>query len=130
MSEEQQQPHEVSLEERLEQVDSQLLLFRSLIKSPGWEELAKILRAQAELRANDILGNLGDKNYEIVTINDRQRIVPIDGMARALKTEFEKGVRAGMLLAADIPRATEELLTKAAEKIREQIAEEEGDVDE
>lgn len=87
--------------------------YRSLIKSQGWDHLANVLKGQAEQRANDILTSIGMKPQDP---KDRK-----DGMTTVLEMEFEKGVRAGILLARDLPRAILEFAESHAEQLRYQV---------
>ena len=43
-----------------------------------------------------------------MALGDRAEGMQVDGMTMVLKGEYEKGVRAGMLLVADLPRAVVE----------------------
>lgn len=69
-----------------------------------------MLDGQAKQRANDILGAFSMKPQDV---EDRK-----DGVTMVLNMEFEKGVRVGLLMARDMPRAILEHVETMAEEVR------------
>ena len=76
--------------------------FRDLLKSPAWVRLVKIIEAQAEHRMSDVL-------------------CPAQGFDSLVKMEYEKGVRAGMLLAIRLPLSIIENLDIDIEQLQGEI---------
>jgi hypothetical protein len=104
----------------LEEAEMVVQLYRSLVKSRGWEELAKLLRAQGDNRLGAVMGGLA-MQAELAT-------PPRDGLTQILHTEFEKGVRSGLLMAADLPRSMIEFLEEQIKESRK--AQEKGEAEE
>lgn len=83
--------------------------------------MAKLLGQQVGMRTAELLAALGD----------RAQTLQVDGMTMVLKEEYEKGVRAGMLLAADLPRAMIDHYTLRMNELRLELAtDDDGDGDE
>lgn len=109
-------------EQLLAEADRLVQLFRSLVKSPAWDALVKIMQPQLKEylgKATQSLG--GGLGYDIVQTQEGNHVIPIDGTTRMLRGEYDKGVRAGILLTLDMPRATSEYYTDVASELREHI---------
>ena len=96
---------EVSPEAELEEAEVKGPAYRSLVKSQGWGHLAEVVRAQAQNRLNQIIASLQPEEG-------------IDGFSRVLNQEYEKGVRAGMLLVIDLPAWMETFFSDRAKELR------------
>jgi hypothetical protein len=81
--------------------------FRALLKSPAWARLVKVIEAQAEQRLSDVLS-------------------PASGLDTLVKMEYEKGVRAGMLMIARLPHSIVESLDQDIEELSHQVGDEEN----
>ena len=103
MAEQQQeQTVEVGPEEQLEEAIEAVRQLRSLVRLPGWDRLANVMRGQANNRQNTILGALVP--YPEYPVSLDEPVYPVDGLSRIFHQEFEKGVRSGLLMAVDLPR--------------------------
>lgn len=109
---------------QLAEAEVKVLLYRSLVKSPGWVELVRVIDTQVAHRTNDMFQSFGGTQNVQVVGKDKDGhdiLAPIDGLTKIMVQEFEKGVRAGFLLVKDIPRASEELYSSIAQQIRAQM---------
>jgi len=106
-------------EEELQEVEAALPLYRSLGKHQGWALLVNLVRTQAQNRLNTLITSLGG----------RAEGQNIDGMTAVLKDEFDKGVRAGMLLVLDTPRAMIEHYGERVVELQDQLSTEDGEED-
>jgi hypothetical protein len=70
------------------------------------------LNSQAQQRTADVLGAL----------STQAEIKQIDGLSMVLRSEFEKGVRAALLMTIDMPRAMIEHLENRREELRALLA--------
>lgn len=93
---------EVTPEEELTQATDQRQEYRALLKLPAWDLLVSITRAQAEHRLSDVLS-------------------PASGLDSLIKMEYEKGVRAGMLMMIQLPERIIEALDQDIETLAQQI---------
>ena len=89
----------------------ELQLYRSLAKSRGWEVLANTLRERAEQSLTPVLTSVASQAQN-----------GMDGFAAMMNTEFEKGLRAGLLLCVDMPRAMEDFLVSRRDELRAHVA--------
>lgn len=80
--------------------------FRALLKAPAWDRLVKIIDAQAEHRLSDVLCSA-------------------QGLDSLIKMEYEKGVRAGMLLVKRLPESIVENLQQEVEELSQSIGDDE-----
>src|SRR5262245_61479093 len=112
-----------SLEEELEQADLKVQLYRSLARSPAWAELARVLKNESTNRTNEVFNSLGAGDaYDTIQLRDGTvHLVPVDAITRLCRTEFSKGVRAGLLMVIDMPRAQDEFWTQVSREIREKM---------
>lgn len=94
-----------------------LLLYRSLTKSPAWDRLGKEMGGQITHRTNDLVNAMGLRA-------ERENI---DGMTMVLKSEFDKGVRAGILFVMGFPRARIQALETSVGELRHMIADMNGE---
>ena len=99
---------EVSPEAELEEAEVKGPLYRSLGKSPGWDLLDEVVRAQAQGRLNQLIMSLSPEEG-------------VDGFSKILSQEYEKGVRAGMLMVIDLPAWMEEFFSARAKELRMQL---------
>jgi hypothetical protein len=76
--------------------------------------LVKVLQEQADERRNQILAPIGEV----------AQAMGVDGVTRSLQMEYARGVRSGILMSADLPRAMVEFLEARVPELRVQAAEE------
>jgi hypothetical protein len=67
-----------------------------------------VVRSQAQNRLNQLIKSLQPEEG-------------VDGFSRILNQEYEKGVRAGMLLVIDLPAWMEEFFSSRAKELRKQL---------
>jgi len=81
--------------------------YRDLLKSPAWVRLAEIIKVQCESRLGDVLQ-------------------PAKGLDSLVSMEYEKGVRAGMLLVSQLPSVILEGLDDEIETLSQMIEDEDN----
>lgn len=104
-------------EEELEEAETLVQSYRSLVKYLEWDRLVKEMKIQAERRLHDLMAPVGQ------AAEGQQ----VDGMTMVLKTEFEKGVRAGILMTIGLPEAMIEYYDEEAKRLRAEIEIEQGE---
>ena len=99
---------ELTPQQVLEEVQAQLSRLRSLVKSPGWDDLVEILENRAKYELEQLLMPL--------TMEDG-----VDGMTAILQNELAKGFRNGLLFARNIVDNTIEELERDQGHIQDMI---------
>ena len=97
---------EQTLEEELEAAIETRQEFRDLLKSPAWDRLVKIVEQQAANRVSDVL-------------------MQATGLDSLIKIEYEKGIRAGLILAIQLPALIIESLDNDIEALSATLEEDE-----
>lgn len=122
MDQEQDNQGEIPLDQRLLEAETAVQSFRLLLKSPGWGELVKIMQAQAQQRHAEVaMAATMSPGYDTVEVGGVKHVFPIDGMTKVLRSEFEKGVRMGILMTLSTPVALEQQLSEECKMMRAQL---------
>ena len=109
----------------MQEAETQGQLFRSLAKLREWDALANVLREQANDRTGQVLNSIASlvegSQMPAMGLEGPISQPGLDGFTMVMKQEFEKGIRSGLLMTIDLPRALGEHHAQRAQELRAEI---------